>query len=475
MATIMEPLRLGIPLMALVGHALAQVNNPPLSEGSTIEPNPTATTNVPGGGGPGAESSTAASGPGASTEEPKPTASNGNPDNSGGGPVTDLNSGTVVGGASSTNPQGPESTGPAGNEASITSTPGVAVEGRSNNNNPVLTGLTILFAILFAVALAFAIFFFVKRRQDRRKGYSTAYSTPEAGGYSDKGANAQIESLQSQLTDANRRLTSVQGTLLAAGQKPQTKDDNTLSREYTQLGTDVVGWAGNYFKASNDAINLTTELYEFLTEHVPDYQSLLTSGKTKQLVVRAIVSQVLQESFETGAFFGNAMAAITPLIRTSSAPANAINNWRSETFFLLEKSDDFSSQRKAAVSIISDKIEQLTYPLAATKQTFQGDPARYKFLEGVVKKAADLALALGKQRANFQVLSEPAGCEFGHATMDDVSQQTDVITSADGATTHPLEGRPIKATVFPLLLKYGNESGEGYDQITILSKAKVLV
>ncbi|KAK6531245.1 hypothetical protein TWF281_008067 [Arthrobotrys megalospora] len=460
----MEPLRFGIPVFAVVGVALAQIPPPdgPLSA-------PTTSSDIPNS---------------------VPTGEQ--PDNVGGGPPATSKADNGVSGTMKTEPTpgpsdslkatGETSSGEPSPTAAATQTPmspglagGTESGGRSNNNNPVLTGLTALFAVLFAIALALAIFFFIKRRQDRRNGYSTTYSTPESGGYSDKGANAQIETLQSQLADANRRLTSVQGSLLAAGQKPQTKDDNSVSREYTQLSTDVVGWAGNYFKASSDPINLTTELYEFLTEHVPNYQSLLTSGKSKQLVVRAIVSQVLQESFETGAFFGNAMAAITPLVRTSSAPATAINSWRSETFFLLEKSDDFSAQRKAAVSIISDKIEQLTYPLAATKQAFQADPARYKFLEGIIKKAADFALVLGKQRANFQVLSEPAGCEFGYATMDDVSQQTDVITSADGTTSHPLEGRPIQATIFPLLLKYGNESGEGYDQITILSKAKVLV
>ncbi|KAK6515361.1 hypothetical protein TWF506_007702 [Arthrobotrys conoides] len=462
----MKPSRFGISLLAvLAGVALAHAQAPDPND--NLSPAPTTS---PGQAGPVSPTVTDP----AKTEESKSKGSDATPSEGGlgSGPGQSIDAGGNI--SSSTDSSSPAPTA-AATSSETPGNPSVAIQGRSNNNNSVLIGLTALFAILFAAALALAIFFFVKRRQDRRNGYSSAYSTPDAGGYSDKGANAQIETLQSQLADANRRLTSVQGTLLAAGQKPQTKDDNSLSREYTQLSTDVVGWAGNYFKASSDPINLTTELYEFLTEHVPSYQSLLTSGKTKQLVVRAIVSQVLQESFENGAFFGNAMSAITPLVRTSSAPAPAINSWRSETFFLLDKSDDFTSQRKAAVSTIADKIEQLTYPLAGSKQTFQGDPARYKFLEGVVQKAADFALSLGKQRANFQILSEPAGCEFGYATMDDVSQQTDVITSADGAVSHPLEGRPIQATVFPLLLKYGNESGEGYDQITILSKAKVLV
>ncbi|KAF3930619.1 hypothetical protein ABW19_dt0205402 [Dactylella cylindrospora] len=342
-----------------------------------------------------------------------------------------------------------------------------------SKTSPALAATTGVFAALFAIALAAAIFFFVKRRQDQQKGYqSPAYASPENGVYSDKG---QVESLQAQLADANKRLTAVQGSLLAAGQKPQTKDDNSLQREYTQINTDVVGWAGNYFKASPDAINLTKELYEFLTEHVPNYQALLGSGKSKQMVVRAVFSQVIQESIENGSFFGGATSAIFPLVRTSSAPPATINNWRSDTFFLLEKSEDFAAQRKVAISDITDKIEQLTFPLAATNRTFQGDSARHNFLEGIVRKASDFALALGKQRANFEVLIEPAGCEFGHATMEDVSQQTDVVVGPDGTTSHPLEGRSIQATIFPLLLKHGNESGEGYEQITILSKAKVLV
>ncbi|KAF3908945.1 hypothetical protein ABW21_db0208345 [Orbilia brochopaga] len=462
--------RLILPLFAITSVALAQINqsqNGPAVQGSTqvVSTNTASPTIDPSNPG-------AAAGAGG-TDENKPTAAAPADPNQ-----TAAVTGTQISGLTNANgsPTAGAPTVPPTANASQTATNGPVVIKQGGSNTGVLRGLTILFAILFAAALAAAIFFFVKRRQDKRKAYvSPSYSSPENGAYSDKGANARVEALQTQLADANKRLTAVQGSLLAAGQKPQTKDDNTLSREYTQIGTDLVGWAGNYFKASSDPINLTTELYEFLTEHVPNYQSLLTSGKSKQLVVRAIVSQVLQESFENGAFFGNALAAITPLIRTSTASATAMNNWRSETFFLLEKSDDFASQRRAAISTISDRIEQLTYPLAASKQSFQGDSARYKFLEGIIKKAGDFALALGKQRANFQILSEPAGCEFGHATMDDVSQQTDVTTGADGSTSHPLEGRPIQATVFPLLLKYGNEAGEAYDQITILSKAKVLV
>ncbi|RVD84186.1 uncharacterized protein DFL_005950 [Arthrobotrys flagrans] len=471
----MKPLRFGIPLLAVVSVALAQgfQNQPPVTAADGTD---VAVPSVPSDLIPTVVDATNT----VPTNEPEPTGSDAPKEiNEGGGSIQGTEVSSSVGPADTGSPA-PTATATSTQTSEDSSTQtsegsSVAVEGRSSNNNKALIGLTVLFALLFAAALAFAIFLFVKRRQDRRNGYSTAYSTPEAGVYSDKGANAPIESLRSQLADANRRLTSVQGSLLAAGQKPQTKDDNSISREYTQLGTDIVGWAGNYFKASSDPINLTTEIYEFLTEHVPNFESLLTSGKSKQLVVRAIVSQVLQESFESGAFFGNSMSAIGPLVRTSSAPAPAINNWRSETFFLLDKSDGFFAQRKAAVSTIADKVEQLTYPLAATKQSFHGDPARYKFLEEIIQEAADFALALGKQRANFQVLSEPAGCEFGYATMDDVSQQTDIITGADGTTTHPLEGRPIQATIFPLLLKYGNESGEGYDQITILSKAKVLV
>ncbi|KAJ6259242.1 hypothetical protein Dda_6141 [Drechslerella dactyloides] len=473
----MKTERLILPFFAAIAVALAQETVTTLPNGRvsiilpTGEP-PGATNGVPPGAGVGG-----------------PATLTGPNSNVGGGTGPNLNNGPVTNGQTG-GPTQAVGTGSNSVQANPTSIPVIPTGSNptTNANNPVttvvsnggnkgvLTGLTILFAILFAIALAAAIFLFIKRRQDKRQAYvSPSYSGPEGGAYSDKGANAQIEALQTQLADANKRLTAVQGSLLAAGQKPQTKDDTSLSREYTQINTDIVGWAGNYFKASSDPINLTTELYEFLTEHVPNYQSLLTSGKSKQLVVRAIVSQVLQESFENGAFFGSALAGITPLIRTSSAPPTAMNNWRSETFFLLEKSDDFASQRRAAVSTITDRIEQLTYPLAATKQTPHGDTARYKFLEGIVKKAGDFALALGKQRANFQVLSEPAGCEFGHATMDDVSQQTDITRAADGSTSHPLEGRPIQATIFPLLLKYGNESGEAYDQITILSNAKVLV
>jgi hypothetical protein len=110
----------------------------------------------------------------------------------------------------------------------------------------------------------------------------------------------------------------VQGSLLAVGQKQATRDDNGLSREYSQINTETAAWASNYFKASGDSVNLTTELFEFLSAHIPNYQSLIGTSKSRQLLVRAIVCQVFQESFEEHAFFGNSMTAIGPLVRQSS-------------------------------------------------------------------------------------------------------------------------------------------------------------
>lgn len=59
--------------------------------------------------------------------------------------------------------------------------------------------------------------------------------------------------------------------------------------------------------------------------------------------------------------------------------------------------------------------------------------------------------------------------------MEDEYQENETVTLQNGQMSNPAQGLPIKVTIWPALVKNGNEEGEKYDESVVVSKAKVLL
>ena len=128
---------------------------------------------------------------------------------------------------------------------------------------------------------------------------------------------------------------------------------------------------------------------------------------------------------------------------------------------LLEKTPGYHNDRIDAIEVIRKKIEHVTsnFVRAGPLET------RLAELDQIVDAAASLAMDVAKQRGLFK-FEPPPSHFFDSNTMEEVSPNA----NKDG-----LEGKTIRAVVFPAVTKWGNEAGVGYERSTTILKAQVLV
>lgn len=126
---------------------------------------------------------------------------------------------------------------------------------------------------------------------------------------------------------------------------------------------------------------------------------------------------------------------------------------------LLERSSGLQSERRTSVQDLCKSIDHLTTNLTGLGYS----EARFAHLHQVVESAAGLSVELAKQRALF--LIEKATGTFDAAKMEDVLQ----INKGE-----VLQGRQVESTVFPLVTRYGDDSGTGYEHGITIFKAQVV-
>ena len=117
--------------------------------------------------------------------------------------------------------------------------------------------------------------------------------------------------------------------------------------------------------------------------------------------------------------------------------------------------------QSAAVDRVTERIDRSTSSLVGLTPS----TSRIQQLQSVVQDAAELAAKLAQQRATFQVLQAQSST-FDASTMEDVLQEQ---------KGEALRGRKIQSSVFPSVVRYGDDAGQGYDRATMISKALVLV
>jgi len=282
-------------------------------------------------------------------------------------------------------------------------------------------------------------------------------------------------------------LSELQGALLATNSKVATKDDKSLSHEWVQINNEIKQWAIDYFHDLDQSTILPINLQQVLQQIAPNYQFLLSKNKTKILLVRALVNHVVQSNYQDNGFFGKSSVAavinaskansmlckfleigsLTDIqIELGSRNTTNYNLWRSDTYHLLENSQETQIALETASKSIADTIETLAFPLASGAQFFGGDRARYEFLlHRIVERASKFAFDLQKQRAEFHIISYAPGTLFSPNDMEDFLQTSSVAP----------QNTQIQATVMSSIRKKGNEDGQGYDRQTVVCKADVLL
>jgi hypothetical protein len=161
----------------------------------------------------------------------------------------------------------------------------------------------------------------------------------------------------------------------------------------------------------------------------------------------------------------------------STGPQRAVAQWRAITLTLLAKREAFMSQRKqdteAVVLEIYATLSRILPPPSTLVNQVQDS------LRKVVGLAVDLAVDMRSQRAEY-IMLPPLRPEYdtNGELVQKVQFNASLMNERSGetATNDELEekGAVVKIVLFPLVVKKGDDLGEGDDEI-VVCPAQVLV
>jgi hypothetical protein len=168
---------------------------------------------------------------------------------------------------------------------------------------------------------------------------------------------------------------------------------------------------------------------------------------------------------------------VVSILTIITGPQRAVAQWRAITLTLLSRRETFIAQRKqdteAVVQEIYSNLEKLLPPPSSLKDQIQGS------LRKVLILAVDLAIEMRTQRAEY-IMLPPLKPEYdvNGDLVQKVNFNAALMNERSGEfnSNEELEDRAatVKLVLFPLVVKKGDELGEGEDEI-VVCPAQVLV
>ena len=165
------------------------------------------------------------------------------------------------------------------------------------------------------------------------------------------------------------------------------------------------------------------------------------------------------------------------LANNSAGPTKAVAQWRAITLTLLSKRQAFLQQRaqdtEAVIHEIFSTLASLLPPPAQLQKQIQDS------LRNVMRLAVELSIEMRTQRAEY-IMLPPLQPEYdvNGDLVAKVIFNASLMNERSGETTSnddlEARGAVVKIVLFPLVVKKGDDLGEGEDEI-VVCPAQVLV
>jgi hypothetical protein len=315
--------------------------------------------------------------------------------------------------------------------------------------------------------------------------------------------NAEIKRLNAELANAREQVKTLQRQILASKQGESfliVRDEDYFDSACQQLCQHVQQWVLRFSKfsdtracrlssevASDPKIDpATREKIETRLDNAildgSDVDMLLADRVKRRDVFMSVVMTMIWEYVFTRYLFGmdrEQRQKLKSLEKTLSevGPTRAVAQWRAITLTLLSKRDAFVQQRAQDTEAVVHEIYStlstlLPPPNHLQKQTMES-------LRNVMRLAVELSIEMRTQRAEY-IMLPPLQPEY-NTNGDLVAKVTfnaSLMNERSGETTSndELEARSaiVKIVLFPLVVKKGDDFGEGEDEI-VVCPAQVLV
>lgn len=305
----------------------------------------------------------------------------------------------------------------------------------------------------------------------------------------------EISQLRAELDAAKEQIRGMQRQILASKANESEfltiRDEDYFDHACQQLCQHVQQWVLRFSKFSDmRACRLTSEInndktIDRLDNAIldgSDVDSYLSDRVKRRDVFMSMTMTMVWEFVFTRYLFGmdreqrQKLKSLEKLL-SEVGPASAVHHWRATTLTLLSKRETFVQQREqdtlAVVNAIMETLAEILPPPSHLEEQIQEQLVR------VMKAAVDLSIEMRTQRAEYMMLP-PLQPEYD-ANGDLASKVTFNAAlmnerSGDTVSNEELEesGAVVKIVLFPLVVKKGDDSGEGDEEI-VVCPAQVLV
>ncbi|TVY75898.1 hypothetical protein LSUE1_G009891, partial [Lachnellula suecica] len=305
----------------------------------------------------------------------------------------------------------------------------------------------------------------------------------------------EIAQLRAQLESAKDQIRAMQKQILAskAGDSDflTIRDEDYFDNACQQLCQHVQQWVLRFSKFSDmRACRLTSEInndktIDRLDNAIldgSDVDSYLADRIKRRDVFMSMTMTMVWEFIFTRYLFGmdreqrQKLKSLEKLL-SEVGPASAVHHWRATTLTLLSKREAFIQQREqdteAVIHAVLETLSEILPPPSHLEAQIEDQ------LKRVMKAAVDLSIEMRTQRAEYMMLP-PLQPEYdaNGDLASKVSFNSALMNERSGDTVSNEELEAQKAVVrvvlFPLVVKKGDDSGEGDEEI-VVCPAQVLV
>lgn len=316
--------------------------------------------------------------------------------------------------------------------------------------------------------------------------------------------NAEIDRLNAELESAKEEIKSLQQQILDSKKPSESfltvRDEDYFDSACQQLCQHVQQWVLRFSKFSDtracrltSEVTVDTRLDSATRQKIDtrldnavldgsDVDMLLADRVKRRDVFMSVVMTMIWEYVFTRYLFGmdrEQRQKLKSLEKTLSevGPTRAVAQWRAITLTLLSKREPFVQQRaqdtEAVVHEIYSTLSTLLPPPAHLQRQIQDS------LRNVMRLAVSLSIEMRTQRAEY-IMLPPLQPEYdtNGDLKDKVFFNASLMNERSGreSSNDELEARKavVKTVLFPLVVKKGDDFGEGEDEI-VVCPAQVLV
>jgi len=301
--------------------------------------------------------------------------------------------------------------------------------------------------------------------------------------------------LHAELEGAKEQIMEMQRQILASkandGEFLTLRDEDYFDTACQQLCQHVQQWVLRFSKFSDmRACRLTSEInndkiIDRLDNAIldgSDVDSYLADRVKRRDVFMSMTMTMVWEFVFTRYLFGmdreqrQKLKSLEKLL-SEVGPAAAVHQWRATTLTLLSKREAFIQQREqdtlAVVNAVLETLTEILPPPSHLEDQIQEQLIR------VMKAAVDLSIEMRTQRAEYMMLP-PLQPEYdaNGDLASKVSFNAALMNERSGDTVSNEEleeaGAVVRIVLFPLVVKKGDDSGEGDEEI-VVCPAQVLV